>query len=102
MKKSLFITLIIFTIFSVIIIAGCGGSNDVVPSAIVTPATTTNENEQKGTLVIKVKWPQEGMDGSCAVASGGNEDTLIASMPYDTERISIEVYEAHGLKLQMK
>jgi len=90
MKNQTFISLLILTIFTLIIVVGCGdGSGD----AISNPGSINNNTyEQTGSLIIKILWPQSTIEGECTLSSN-EANTLIASMPHGTRSVSLRVYE---------
>jgi hypothetical protein len=97
MKKRLFISLIIITVFfSIIIITGCGGGKD----NIITPPSIFNQNPTNNTVTdgayinIRVKWPQEGSHGNIIMSSDSEENTLTASMPNGVTKIIVKVRPA--------
>jgi len=95
MEQKLYTTLIVLTIFTLIIATGCGGGNDGIttPDSISNQGNTVNTQQLTGSILLKIIWPQPGIDGSCIMASGSNNNSLTASMPSDTIRLNIDVLE---------
>ena len=87
--KTLVITMMIL-ISILLIIIGCGGSDGVSqPSSVSNPSSV---NANTCSISITVKWPQNGVEGSFTASSGEN-NSIMASMPVDTERIEFDVWE---------
>jgi len=94
MKSNFFISLILLTISTIIIIfSGCGSGDDITHPSSITTGIPVNNNGQTGSIIIRIKWPEAGIDGNCILSSGDGEETLMASMPGDTKSIHVEVFE---------
>jgi len=95
MKKQILLSIILLTVFGIIIASGCGNDSGIVNSPAITNDNNTNDtpDSENGFLTIQIMWPQSGSEGSF-VFSSGDSNTLTASMPYGTTRIEIKIREA--------
>jgi len=102
MKKQIYVSLLIISICTFIISAGCGGGgNDgITQPGSISEGTDNDSAQDYGSLKITVRWPQSGIEGNC-IFSSGEDNTLTASMPEDVVRIRFEVFEEqnHAHKL---
>ncbi|MEQ8192655.1 MAG: hypothetical protein ABRQ39_32115 [Candidatus Eremiobacterota bacterium] len=96
MQRNFYLSLVLMTLLSFIIIPGCGGgSNSINPtSSIITP-TPAIFNNAVGYLTINIVWPQSGIQGKCSISSENNEKDITASMPVDTSLIYIKIRDAN-------
>jgi hypothetical protein len=94
MQSKFYLTLVLITLLTFIIIPGCGGNNNSInPISSIntpTPAIYTPEGNV-GYLTINIVWPQAGKKGKCSILSENDEKDLTASMPVDTTLIKIKV-----------
>jgi hypothetical protein len=94
MRNKLYLTILLITLLTFIIIPGCGGDNNgVTPiSSVITPTPANSISEDAvGYITIKIVWPQAGKSGKCIISSENVEKSLTASMTDDTNGITVKV-----------
>jgi len=106
MVKRVYITLLILAAAAVMIASGCGGGSDVITPSIPgevnnatpVPEDVNNETVEYGSIVIKVTWPEEeGASPKCIISSGDEEKDITASMPVDTMRVEVKIFDQNDL-----
>jgi hypothetical protein len=94
MLRNFYLSLVLITLLSCIIIPGCGGgSNSINPASFITTPTPNIPGGGTGYITIKIVWPQAGKTGKCIMSSENTETDITASMPGDTNRVVVEIYD---------
>jgi len=97
MQRNFYLSLVLMTLLSFIIISGCGGDNSGVTS-ISSISTPTHDSSVPaggaGYITMKIIWPQGGQEGKCIISSeDNNEKDIIASMPVDIASVVVNIYD---------
>lgn len=91
MKRTIFI--IILTLCALIISIGCGGGGIIQSGNTTGSPENTTETQLYGKLLINIKWPEPGMDGSYIISSENSNTTLTGSMPIGSKIIKVWIYD---------
>ena len=94
MKNKIYLSLLLITLLSFIIISGCGGGNDGITqsSSIPTPTAVSSGSSY---LTFNVVWPQQQTNSGSKpiMPSSINNKDITASMPNGTVMIVFYIYE---------
>ncbi|MEQ8222883.1 MAG: hypothetical protein ABRQ37_11315, partial [Candidatus Eremiobacterota bacterium] len=98
MQRNFYLSLVLITLLSFIIISGCGGGNDGITQTSFVLTPTVNPSGS-GYLTITVVWPdKQPASNEFILSSSEDENNLIASAPYGTSSIVVKIYDPNDTR----